>query len=138
MGGRGSYLSQGGFTKQEYETVKEINGIKVIEFIDKRKKHNTPFHSNTSNMYATYDEKNNLKQIAVYQNRQKIKDIEWNHNHEDFRKGEIHVQEYDKSGNRSKIARNPTDEELNLVKRLNLRVRLNKNNKYEVINEDKS
>ena len=136
MGGRGSYLSQGGFSKQEYETVKEINGIKIIERIDKHRTHNTPFHSNTSNVYATYDEKKQLKQIAVYENRQKVKDIEWNHSHDDFIKGEIHVQEYDKFGNRSKIARNPTEEELNLVKRLNLSVRLNKDNKYEVDNEN--
>lgn len=132
MGGRGSYLSQGGFTKQEYKTVKEINGIKVIEFIDKKRKHNTPIYSNTSGYYATYDEKKQLKQIAVYENRQKVKDIEWNHSHNKFKKGEIHVQEYDKSGNRSRFARNPTDEEISLVKHLNLRVRLNKDNKYEV------
>ena len=47
MGGRGSFLDDGGFSKYRYKVVDIVDGVKVLEPIDSREKHSLPERSKT-------------------------------------------------------------------------------------------
>ncbi len=127
MGGSKKYLKSGGFTEQTFRQVgTTANGIKILA----RKSDggsSTPAYSNTPNtMYAKIDKNSGLvNQVTVYGNgkdhRAKMKDIDIGHPHTNpdgklkFKKNEVHVQEYDKNGNRSNYARKPSKKELRLL-----------------------
>ncbi len=97
MGGNGTFLESGGFSRQEYKKARDpIAGIKVI-------KHVTDLHAgmpkycNTPNtMYLREDNKGNVTQLRVYQGREPYLDVDWGHNHGRFKKGTPHVQEWHK------------------------------------------
>lgn len=120
MGGRGSYIASGGFTKTTYRTVGTTsNGIKVIEKIDeKNSSSNTPLFSNTSTVYAIAGTDDKIKQVTLYENRKKKSDIDIGHVHGDFNKKDIHVHDYSPEGIRNDEARRPTEAELKLVKEI--------------------
>ena len=42
MGGRGSFIKEGGFVKKRYHVVDFVNGVKVLEPKDKNQTHNLP------------------------------------------------------------------------------------------------
>lgn len=115
--GSGAAFAKGKF--DEYIMVKSISGIKVIEKVgDKRESKNTPMHSHSKNaMYARMDENGKVVQISVYENNNKVKDIDWGHEHHEFKKGDVHVHTYD-GFNRSKAVRRPTEEEMILVNKV--------------------
>ena len=52
MGGRGSFLDNGGFSKYRYKVVDVIDGVKVLEPVDSRQKNGVPERSNTP--FASY------------------------------------------------------------------------------------
>ncbi len=125
MGGTKQYLSSGGFSEQTYKQIGTTsNGIKILGKV-KGNNSATPGRSNTPfTQYAALDSKNgSLKQISFYgreNGRQKIKDIDFGHSHDNiingkivksFKDNEIHVQVYDKHGIRSSIARKPSRKE---------------------------
>ena len=118
MGGRGSYIASGGFTKTTYRTVGTTsNGIKVIEKIDgKNSSSNTPLFSNTSTVYAIAGTDDKIKQVTLYENRKKKSDIDIGHPHGKFNEHDIHVHDYSPEGARTRTARDPTAKEIQLVK----------------------
>ena len=120
MGGRGTYIASGGFTKETYKTVGTTsNGIKVIEKIDsKNSSANTPLFSNTSTAYAITGTDDKIKQVTLYENRKKKSDIDIGHTHGKYGDKDVHVHDYSPEGARSSIAREPTTEELELVKNI--------------------
>lgn len=120
MGGRGSYIASGGFTKTTYRTVGTTsNGIKVNEKIDgKNSSSNTPLFSNTSTVYAIAGTDDKIKQVTLYENRKKKSDIDIGHTHGKFGIKDIHVHDYSPEGVRTRTARDPTVEELQLVKNI--------------------
>lgn len=107
--GNGAAFSVGRF--DEYRTVKYIAGVRVVAKVDKTGKSNTPMHSHSANtMYAKYDtETRKIDQIAVYENHNKVKDIDIGHDHKPYTKTDIHVHDY-VDGVRKK-ARDPTEQE---------------------------
>ena len=120
MGGSKKYNPNGGFTEQTYKTVGiTANGIKILEKI-KGGSSSLPIHSNTPNtMYAVRDSKTKeLKQVSAYggkNGRNKIKDIDWSHEHAPYI--DIHVHEYNKDGQKIKV-RKPSKKERRIAMRV--------------------
>lgn len=133
MGGRGTYIASGGFTKETYKTVGTTsNGIKVIEKIDsKNSSTNTPLFSNTSNAYAIAGTDDKIKQVTLYENRKKKSDIDIGHPHGKFNEYDIHVHDYSPEGARNSSAREPTTEELQLVKNIIQKEYIKNGNSYK-------
>ena len=124
--GNGSAFKDGKVGTQ-YLSNESIVGIKIIQKVGKKEgdSDNTPMYSHTPNtMYAIRD-KDTLKvdQVAVYEAipgskyGRKIKDIEWGHDHDPFKKGEVHVQDYI-DGVRQKTPRVPTEEEKQIAEEI--------------------
>lgn len=132
MGGSKDYISDGGFSKYEYNQIGTTeNGIKIIKN-PKAGNTNTPLFSNTPyTAYAKFNkEGTDVEQVSVYggiEGRQKIKDIDIGHHHDNkikrngkkivtksFAETEIHVQEYNGT-KRSEIARKPSKKERRLL-----------------------
>ena len=73
MGGRGSLLISGGFSKYRYKIVDVVAGVKVLEPQDEREEHNLPERSNTpSTSYMSYykkkhkDDEDVFKQFIIF------------------------------------------------------------------------
>ncbi|MBQ8015670.1 MAG: hypothetical protein IJ264_05750 [Clostridia bacterium] len=132
MGGSKNYISDGGFSKYEYNQIGTTeNGIKIINN-PKSSNTNTPLFSNTP--YTAYAKLNkegtDVEQVSVYgdiDGRQKIKDIDIGHQHKNtvkrnrkkvvlkqYSRHEIHVHEY-RDERRSSIARKPSKKERRLL-----------------------
>ncbi|MBQ3006767.1 MAG: hypothetical protein IJD78_04310 [Clostridia bacterium] len=132
MGGSKDYISDGGFSKYEYNQIGTTeNGIKIIDNPNANNT-NTPLFSNTP--YTAYAKLNkegtDVEQVSVYggiDGRQKIKDIDTEHHHDNkikrnrkkvvlksFSKHEIHVHEY-AGTKRSEKARKPSKKERRLL-----------------------
>ena len=97
MGGNGTFLASGGFSRQEYKAARDpIAGIKVIKHIlDSHT--GMPKYCNTPNtMYLREDSEGNVTQLRVYRGREPYLDVDWGHNHGRFSKGTPHVQEWHK------------------------------------------
>lgn len=100
MGGQRTLLPSGGFREYLYHQVGETitaNGIsgKVIERIGGRPGHDgLPQYSNTSKVYFKMDENGRIEQARIYDGRRCVLDIDWGHNHHEFKKGIAHVHEY--------------------------------------------
>ncbi len=124
MGSSKSFDSAGTLMKYEWQKIIVANGVKVLYKKDGRQ--STPILSRSPNsIYARISTKTGkIDQISVYNaNRNKIKDIDWGHDHtnEDgtrFNKGEIHVQEYQGVERRSNSARKPTKSEQKLARKM--------------------
>lgn len=132
MGGSKKFLPDGGFSEYEYHQVGTTqNGIKIIKD-PKAGNTNTPLFSNTPfTAYAKFNKDGTeIVQVSTYggkDGRQKIKDIDVGHEHENtikqngkkvvlktFAENDIHVHEY--SGTkRSNIARKPSKKERRLL-----------------------
>lgn len=102
--------------KNEYETVCMIDGVKVVRRIGSGNT-GTPMYSNTSEMYATYNIKTGMiKQISCYNKDTHVKmyDIDWDHDHDGFKKGEPHVQYYHDKVRQSGKAYPPNEKQMRL------------------------
>lgn len=100
MGGQRSYLPSGGFKEYLYHqvgdtiTANSISG-KIISRIDGTPGHDgLPQYSNTSKIYFKLDENGEIEQARIYDDRRVALDIDWGHNHHEFKKGIAHVHEY--------------------------------------------
>lgn len=123
MGGSKKYIDTGGFEEQTYKQIGTTsNDIKIVKKIGEDNS-NTPMFSNTPyTMYAVLNSEDNiLKQISIYggkDGRQKIKDIDYGHEHTNingngmhFAKNEIHVQRYIGMKRLTNQARKPSKKE---------------------------
>ena len=81
MGGRGAFLESGGFEGPLlWKGNNEIDGVKVLELIDPRKRTSLPERSNTpETAYISLDREGSFKQLRVFdQNRMPLFDIDTN------------------------------------------------------------
>lgn len=91
MGGRGAFLSEGGFTHEEYRVVRRIADVKVLKHIGKGNE-SLPMYSNTPHTaYIRENSKGNLDQVRFYRGRRAMFDIDWGHGHGKFKKGIPHL-----------------------------------------------
>lgn len=100
---------------RDYEVVEEVDGIKVLNKKDSRS-NSLPTYSDSSRYYATYNSTTGeIKQIACYDEstHAKLYDIDWSHDHGEFKKGEPHIHYYDEKG-KSINAVKPNQEQLEL------------------------
>lgn len=114
--GNGAAFSVGRF--DEYRTVKYVAGIRVVAKVNKKQNEpdNTPMHSHSANtMYAKRDTKTKkIDQVAVYENHNKVKDIDIGHKHYSYGVDDIHVHDY-VNGKRQQKARDPTEQEKRIL-----------------------
>ena len=118
MGGTKSFDVHGALIDKQYRTIREVDGIKILEHIGNSQ--NTPNLSKSPNsVYAKFDEKyKTVNQITVYRSdRTKLKDIDIGHNHGKYKKTDIHVHDV-VNGVRDKVGRPPTKEEAYKLKKL--------------------
>ncbi|MBR2448949.1 MAG: hypothetical protein IKB30_02380 [Clostridia bacterium] len=115
MGSGAGFFEKGIFN---YKQEDSHCGVKLLIRLDNGHK-NCPMYSHSSKMYAHRDTEKKVTQIAVYENRVRVYDIDWGHDHDSFKKGEIHIQYY-KDGHRDKSrpAEKPTPEQVQLVKEI--------------------
>lgn len=69
MGSRGTYASPQRYTKEEYETVGHIYGVKIVQ--GKGKVHNEPEYSKTSDIYVFQNRDGSFKSLRVYDEKTK-------------------------------------------------------------------
>lgn len=125
MGDLRYYIESGGFTQYLYRqvgtTITASNGVSgkiVTEYSDGDRYHSSlPAYSNTSEVYFKLsDETSKVEQARVYINRRVAFDFDWNHQHQNFQRGVVHVHEwkYDEAGNwtRSGVVRYMNDAEI--------------------------
>ena len=104
MGGSGTFLESGGFARQEYKKARDpIAGIKVIKHIEDPHTGMPKFCNTPNTVYLREDGKGHITQLRVYQGREPYLDVDWGHNHGQFKKGTAHVQEWHKDSNGSLI-----------------------------------
>lgn len=118
MGGSKGFAER---NEYKYKSIGTVEGIKVLAGL--RGEHNLPKYSDTSTAYVKMgkskgDTKDSPRTIRIFKNGEVIKDIDWGHDHDSFKKGEIHVHEYT-NGARNRIVRKPSRKE----RRLGIRVR---------------
>ena len=79
MGGRGSMMNPARDRVPEYKTVKMIDGVKVLERLDRKLMPNLPIMSNTPNTgYMLTDKDGNFEQFRTYnKNREPALDIDY-------------------------------------------------------------
>ena len=115
MGGRGDYLQKGGFTTQNYHVVGTINGVKIIERINRnpKEKNNLPIMSNTpSTAYVLLDENGSFLQYRKYgSDRRALFDIDYGRHHstDDW----LHIHFY--KGGREANTRSLTEKEKRMI-----------------------
>ena len=105
MGGNGTFLASGGFSRQEFITTKRLADIKVVKN-PKSPNASLPLYSNTPNTaYLHEDTKVHINQIRFYRNRKVKYDIDWGHGHGDLPKGEphIHIWVHHKDGTMTRL-----------------------------------
>lgn len=120
MGGRGAFYGKTNIlTRHGYKAILRIGNMRVIEPVDKGQSRNTPTMSVTARaVYATLTRDGKPKQITVYsKSREKLYDIDLDHDHSNGQYPEGHVQYY-VNGQREKRYFHPTDQQLKLVERL--------------------
>lgn len=86
-----------------------------------------PFYSNTSDFYVKISEEDGQpEQIRIFKNRRALLDLDWNHPHPPFKKGELHIHEcvFDKNGHPRRLSpRAATPDEIKkyraLIKKVN-------------------
>lgn len=131
MGGRGAFISGSNqFTEngQAYHSTYNIKSsglsIKVIEPINTNESIRTPTLSHSPNaIYATVRKDGVAKQISVYNSsREKVYDIDLDHDHSGGDYAEGHVQYYI-DGKRSDTYYHPNEEQLKLIEALKKGVR---------------
>ncbi|MDO4832438.1 MAG: hypothetical protein Q4A45_03425 [Clostridia bacterium] len=118
MGGRGAFY--GGtaiFKRHEFYAYARIDNIKIIKPIDESKSAKTPTLSHTPNsVYATLRRDGAPKQLTVYgDNREKVYEIDLDHNHSKDPSFAIHVHYYDGKGHRLRGYHHPTREQRRLI-----------------------
>lgn len=138
MGGLKHYLSGGGFSHYLYkhigDTITEgrMTGKVVTKIDDNKINHSgLPFYSNTSDFYVKISEEDGQpEQIRIFKNRRALLDLDWNHPHPPFKKGELHIHEcvFDKNGHPRRLSpRAATPDEIKkyraLIKKVNPNVK---------------
>lgn len=113
MGGVKVFLSEGGFREYTYHQVGEVvsvNGVtaKIIakDGVNGGDDYHAglPSRSDTSSAYVKLSDEGSHppEQLKIFENRVQSIDFDWGHSHGDkFPKGVVHVQDYDKNGNRT-------------------------------------
>lgn len=119
MGGTKQYEKYGEIREPEYKQVGVTsNGIKVLQGLNKNSSGLPRYAHTPFTMYATTDSNTNeLKQISGYGGKSglvKIKDLDWSHPHEEFKKGDIHVHIYE-NGIKTKKYRKASRKERRIV-----------------------
>lgn len=112
MGSRGAFLPQGGFSKPlKYREIGQIEGVKVLQFTSSSSQ-NLPEFSNTSDAYIVCDRSGKPKQLRIFENRGKIKDVDFGHTHhyKGLSKDAFHVHDYP-NGERTNVSRPLTSAE---------------------------
>ena len=67
MGGRGSFLKDGGFITQRYKTVGFIDGIKILRPVDPRHRLSLPERSGSPNAsYVSYNDDGSFRQFITF------------------------------------------------------------------------
>ena len=67
MGGRGSFLKEGGFIKERYKTVGFIEGIKILRPKDDREKLSLPERAGSPNAsYVSYYDDGSFRQFITF------------------------------------------------------------------------
>jgi len=67
MGGRGSFISEGGLTKYRYKVVGHVNGVKVLEPKDKSESHTLPERAHSPySSYMCYYKKKHKEDAEVF------------------------------------------------------------------------
>lgn len=118
MGSRGAFLGKTNILiNQKYRAVLRIGAIRVIEPIDSKLGRSTPTMSRTARaIYATTrSDDGTPKQISVYnKRREKIYDIDLDHDHANGQYPYGHVQYY-KNGRRESIYHHPDKRQMRLI-----------------------
>ncbi len=100
MGGNGTFLVSGGFSRQEYFTKDIIEDIKVVKH-DSKNNAGLPQYSNTPNTaYLHESADGKINEIRFYKNRMPRFDIDWGHSHGKYPEGipHIHFWKLNKNG----------------------------------------
>lgn len=118
MGGRGTFAS-GNNVDYTYETVGMIEGVKVLEKIDKKASRGLPEESHSSMAYILKDGNNKFKQMRFYNADHTAKfDLDYHYEPQlgDRKSPILHIHEY-KNGVRAKVGRLLTVTEYNEFKK---------------------
>ena len=118
MGGRGTY-AHGNMVDYTYETVGKIEGIKVLQKIDKRASSGLPEEAHSSEAYILKYTNNEFKQMRFYNANHTAKfDIDYHYEPKlGSRENPIyHIHEY-KNGVRDKVGRTLTKSEYKKYKK---------------------
>lgn len=108
MGGRGDYLSSGGFRDKKYYTEKTVNGVKVIR--QKEGKGGLPFHSNTPDtVYIGTGHDGEANQMRFYKGREPGRDFDL-----DRSSGKAHMHDW-VNGQRIEKHQPPTEHEKTFI-----------------------
>ena len=99
MGGRGSFLKEGGFIKERYKTVGFIEGIKILRPKDDREKLSLPERAGSPNAsYVSYYNDGSFRQFITFdENRMPKYEIDYGKHKE---RVSLHVHFYI-NGNRT-------------------------------------
>jgi hypothetical protein len=139
MGGLKQYIAEGGFSQWLYKKVGEtisykgMSGKIVAKIDDTIPNHaGLPLAANTSDFYIKLSKDDGMpEQIRIYENRKAHLDLDWNHEHKQFKIGTLHVHDYvlDDNGKPDRQdARSATNAEIKkygaLIKKLNPKVKL--------------
>ena len=139
MGGMKHYIAEGGFSQWLYKKVGDtitVNGMtgKVVTKIGDSPNHYSglPLYSNTSDFYIKISDKKGIpEQIRIFINRRAALDLDWNHEHKPFEKGNLHVHSFikDKQGKPIRQdGREATEEEIRkylpLLKAINPNIKI--------------
>jgi len=99
MGGRGSFIKEGGFVKKRYHVVDFMNGVKVLEPKDPRERLSLPERSGTpGTSYVSYQKDGTFRQFITFdENRMPVYEIDYGKHK---KKLSLHVHFYE-NGNRT-------------------------------------
>lgn len=103
--------------RHEFYVYSRVDNIKIIKPIDNNKSIKTPTLSHSPNsIYATLRSDGAPKQLTVYGGtREKVYEIDLDHNHSNDPSFSVHVHYYDGKGNRLKGYNHPTREQRRLI-----------------------
>lgn len=118
MGGRGTFAS-GNTVPYTYETVGKVDGVKVLQKIDKKASIGLPEEAHSSSAYILNYSNGNFKQLRFYNDDHTAKfDLDYHYEPKLGGRSEpvYHIHEY-KNGVRDKIGRTLTKSEYEKYKK---------------------
>ena len=93
-----------------WQAVRSIEGIKVLKHVDKINASLPTFSNTPYTKYLRQAPSGGIDQLRIFIGRHSFYDIDWGHDHGEFKKGTAHVQKwvYDsKTGNVTRIKGTP-------------------------------